>query len=128
MSNVAFSVAAGFVLLLLGAYGRISGNLPATSPYAHAHVLVDESPDLPSTPAEVAAEAAMREAEIAVVQHYATPDQQRLVHAMSRVRTRDERRRVWMRDDQRPEFVARQVPGDAPTDRLNARLNASSAS
>jgi hypothetical protein len=35
MTNVAFSVAAGLVLLLLGAYGRLTGNLPADSPYAH---------------------------------------------------------------------------------------------
>ena len=32
MSNVVFSVAVGFLLLVLGAYGRLSGNLPETSP------------------------------------------------------------------------------------------------
>jgi hypothetical protein len=41
----------------------------------------------------------MRQAEIAVVQHYATDDEQRRVQAMSRVHTREERRRVWMQDD-----------------------------
>ena len=101
MSNVVFSVAVGFVLLVLGAYGRISGNLPETSPYAHPHALLDEPPDLPSTPDEVAAEAAMREAEIAVVQHYATDEQRRRVQAMSLVRTRDARRHVWMAFDSR---------------------------
>lgn len=101
MSNVVFSVAVGFALLVLGAYGRISGHLPDTSPYAHPHAVVDEPPDLPSTPEEVAAEAAMREAEIAVVQHYATEDQRRRVQAMAQVRSRDARRRTWMAFDER---------------------------
>ena len=88
-------------MLLLGAYGRGSGNLPADSPYAHPHDLVLEPSDRPSTPEEFAAEAAMREAEFAVVQHYATEDQQRRVLAMSGIRTRDGRRRVWMTFDAR---------------------------
>ena len=96
MSNVVFSAVVGLLMLVLGAYGRISGNLPATSPYAHPHHFVLEPPDVPSTPEEVAAEAAMREAEIAVVQHCATDDQRRRVQAMARVRTRADRRRVWM--------------------------------
>jgi hypothetical protein len=100
MSNVVFSVVVGLLLLVLGAYGRISGNLPATSPYAHPRAVVDEPSDLPSGPEEVAAEAAMREAEIAVVQHYATEDQRRRVRAMSAVRTRDGRRRIWMAFDE----------------------------
>jgi hypothetical protein len=99
MSNVVFSVVVGLLLLVLGAYGRISGNLPTNSPYAHPRAVVLEPPDLPSTPEEVAAEAAMREAEMAVVQHYATEDQQRRVQAMSPVHTREERRRVWMQYD-----------------------------
>jgi Domain of unknown function (DUF4383) len=100
MSNVVFSVVVGLLLLVLGAYGRISGNLPANSPYAHPRPLVREPSDLPSGPEEVAAEAAMREAEIAVVQHYATEDQHSRVRAMSGVRTRDGRRRVWMEFEQ----------------------------
>ena len=36
LANVYFSFAAGLTLLLLGAYGRISGHLPADSPYARA--------------------------------------------------------------------------------------------
>jgi len=99
MSNVVFSVVVGFLLLVLGAYGRISGNLPENSPYAHPHPHVEEPSDLPSTPEEVAAEAAMREAEIAVVQHWATEDQRRRVQAMSRDHTRDGRRRIWMEFD-----------------------------
>ncbi|MGY1739288.1 MULTISPECIES: DUF4383 domain-containing protein [unclassified Blastococcus] len=98
--NVVFSVVAGLVLLLLGAYGRVSGNLPADSPYARPPAdepePVDESP---STREEYAAERAMREAEIAVVQRRATPDQQRRVAAMAEVRGRADRRRIWMAFD-----------------------------
>jgi hypothetical protein len=96
MSNVLFSVVAGLLLLVLGSYGRLSGNLPDDSPYAHPHAWNSEPPDLPSTPEEIAAEAAMRQAEIAVAEHHATEDQRRRVLAMARVRTRDGRRRVWM--------------------------------
>jgi hypothetical protein len=99
MSNVVFSMGVGLLLLVLGAYGRISGNLPATSPYAHLHRVVDEPQDLPSAPEEFAAEAAMRDAEIAVVQHYATDEQRRRVQAMSLARTRDGRRRIWLAFD-----------------------------
>jgi hypothetical protein len=63
------------------------------------HVVADEPPDLPSTPGQVAAEAAMREAEIAVAQRYASEEQRRRVQAMAGIRTRDGRRRVWMAYD-----------------------------
>ena len=101
MANVIFSICAGLVLLLLGAYGRYSGNLPEDSPY-HRPPAEDDGADvdtgqqLPGTPAEYAAERAMREAERAVAEHRATPDQQRRVTAMAAVRTRAERRQVWM--------------------------------
>lgn len=97
--NVVFSAVVGLLLLVLGAYGRISGNLPPDSPYAHPHDAVDDADDLPRTPAEHAVEAAMREAEIAVVQHYATEDQRRRVAAMAGAHTRTERRRVWLSFD-----------------------------
>ena len=99
MSNVIFSIGVGLLLLVLGAYGRISGDLPSTSPYARPHEDVLERSDLPSTPEEVAAEAAMREAEIAVVEHRATDDQRRRVAAMAEVHTREQRRAVWMAID-----------------------------
>jgi len=101
IANVIFSVLAGLVLLLLGAYGRVSGRLPADSPYAHPTTGTwDDGPEvLPSTPEEVAAEAAMRAAEIAVVERRASADQRRRVEAMSRVTTRQDRRRVWMSFD-----------------------------
>ena len=101
LSNVAFSVVAGLVLLLLGAYGRVSGNLPTDSPYARE---TDEVPPLsadefPSTPQEFAAERAMRDAEVAVVQHVASFDQRRRVAAMATVTSRRERRDIWMSFD-----------------------------
>ena len=101
LANVYFSFAAGLTLLLLGAYGRISGHLPADSPYARAEAGEDPEPPetYPSTPAEFAAERAMREAEIAVVNHVATAEQRRRVTAMAAERTRVGRRRVWMEFD-----------------------------
>ncbi len=106
-SNVVFSVVAGLVLLLLGAYGRVSGNLPADSPYARPGTgapdeVVDERP---STPEEVAAERAMRDAEVAVVQRTATPVQRRRVDSMAGVHSRTDRRRVWMSFDGAPPAV-----------------------
>jgi hypothetical protein len=100
LSNVVFSAVAGLTLLLLGAYGRLTGNLPADSPYAGARpVEPPEPPEYPSTPAEVAAERAMRDAEIAVVNHGATAEQRRRVAAMAQVRSRADRRRVWIEFD-----------------------------
>jgi hypothetical protein len=99
--NVVFSVVVGLLLLTLGAYGRISGHLPEDSPYAHPHELAEEEDDdLPTTPAEVAAEHAMRDAEVAVVQHVATNEQRRRVAAMAQVHSRGDRRRVWMSFDE----------------------------
>jgi Domain of unknown function (DUF4383) len=100
LPNVFFSIAAGLFLLLLGGYGRLSGNLPEDSPYARPR---DEVPgpgdDQPSTPEEYAAERAIRRAERAVCQHTATADQRRRVEAMSRVSSPADRRRVWLELD-----------------------------
>jgi len=111
VSNVLFSIAVGLVLLVLGAYGRVSGNLPADSPYAHPHPEDTEPPEsYPSTPEEFAAEAAMREAEIAVSNHVGSAQQRQRVQAMAAVHTRGDRRRVWMEFDARqpapPETLA----------------------
>ena len=77
ISNVIFSVGVGLLMLLLGAYGRISGHLPPDSPYAHASTdEVDYVDERPHTPLEAAAE-----------------------EAMPAVHTRTDRRRVWMELD-----------------------------
>ena len=103
MENVVFSVVAGLLLLLLGAYGRVSGNLPPDSPYARpATDDVGPPESFPSTPAEFAAERAMRDAEVAVVNHVATAEQRRRVAAMAEVHSRGDRRRVWMEFDALP--------------------------
>ena len=99
--NVVFSVVAGLFLLMLGAYGRISGNLPPDSPYARPRPDDVAPPEaFPSTPAEFAAERAMRAAEIAVVNRVASADQRARVAAMTRVRSRGDRRRLWMSFDE----------------------------
>ena len=105
MANVVFSLCAGLVLLTLGAYGRVSGNLPADSPYRREGEegdVPDTSQQLPETPAEQAAERAMREAERAVAERRATPDQERRVVAMAEVRSRADRRAVWTSFDRIP--------------------------
>ena len=103
LPNVFFSIGAGLVLLLLGAYGRVTGNLPPDSPYARPSGVDPSEPEsFPSTPAEFAAERAMREAELAVVNHVATADQRRRVAAMAEVTSRGDRRRVWMEFDRLP--------------------------
>ena len=100
MSNVIFSIVVGLLLLTLGLYGRISGNLPADNPYLPGpgqDTGDEEEPELPpATADERRAELAMREAEVAVTEHRATPEQRRLVEAMARERTKAGRRRVWM--------------------------------
>jgi Domain of unknown function (DUF4383) len=101
MSNVLFSIVVGLLLLVLGCYGRVSGNLPEDSPYAHVHPDVVDPPEFARTPQEVAVDSAMRLAEIAVVEHHATADQRRRVEAMARAHTRADRRRIWLEFDGR---------------------------
>ena len=100
MSNVIFSIVVGLLLLTLGLYGRVSGNLPEDNPYRPGpgqDVGIDEEPELPpATAAEQRAEREMREAEVAVTEHRATPEQHRRVQAMVAERTKAGRRRVWM--------------------------------
>lgn len=102
MANVVFSLCAGLFLLVLGAYGRVSGNLPPDSPYRSADGSSGDDVEEPeperyaATPEERAVERAMREAELAVAEHRASPEQARRVTAMAQVRTRADRRRVWV--------------------------------
>jgi hypothetical protein len=100
MANVVFSLVAGLLLLTLGAYGRVSGNLPPDSPYRHTADGVEDLGPEPeqyaTTPEERALERDMRAAELAVMEHRATPDQAYRVARMAQVRTRADRRRVWV--------------------------------
>ena len=67
LSNVVFSLAVGFALLLVGAYGRFTGSLPADSPYATATTVRDAPP-----PVDPQLAAALADAERAVAAHTAT--------------------------------------------------------
>ncbi|MGH3915885.1 MAG: DUF4383 domain-containing protein [Pseudonocardiaceae bacterium] len=94
ISNVIFSFVAGMLLLFLGAYGRFSGGLSVDNPYyRYRH------PDDPRfDPAEVASreeEDRWVAAEIAVAEHRATPEQERLVREEARRRAEESRRRAW---------------------------------
>ena len=79
--------APGWCCSLLGAYGRVSGNLPQDSPYARPGTTTPRTtprPSYPSTPAEFAAEKAMRGRRARRRRaHRATADQQRRVAAMA---------------------------------------------
>jgi hypothetical protein len=124
MSNVIFSIVVGLALLVLGAYGRVSGNLPPDSPYAHPHAEEPEPPEsFPRTPEEFAAEEAMRAAEIAVGNHTATEDQRRRVQAMAGVHTREERRQVWRSFDSR-QTASTTTPAPAVPSRWSDRAAA----
>ena len=104
LPNVFFSIVAGLVLLLVGAYGRLSGGLPDDNPYrpqtaATEAVALPRQP-IPTTRAEMVADRAMAAAEVAVAQGAATPDQARRVDAIGELRTHEDRRRAWMQLDQ----------------------------
>lgn len=102
LPNVFFSIAAGLLLLLLGAYGRISAGLPEDNPYRVArHGVGPTASDLEAsyirTVDEIAADQEMAAAERAVAQHAATPEQAKRVADMAQFRTHEDRRRAWMR-------------------------------
>jgi hypothetical protein len=99
MSNVIFSFIAGALLLFLGAYGRYTGGLPHDNPY-YAERHPGEEPQVP-LPAvmrdagDVAAARELAEAERAVAQHAATPEQIVRVEAAARERRAEDRVRAW---------------------------------
>lgn len=99
LPNVFFSIGAGLVLLLVGAYGRLSGGLPDDNPYrsqtAPEAVALPRQP-IPTTAAEHAVDRAMAAAEVAVAQGVATLDQARRVVAISGLRTHEDRRQAWI--------------------------------
>ncbi|MCD2196910.1 DUF4383 domain-containing protein [Actinomycetospora endophytica] len=100
LPNVFFSIGAGLVLLLVGAYGRLSGRPPADNPYRSGDADDAGAPPpqpTPTTAAEALADRDMAVAEEAVAQHTATPDQARRVRAIGDLRTHEDRRQAWMR-------------------------------
>lgn len=91
MANVVFSLLVGAALLYVGAYGRFTVDLPASSPYARERTRVE----LPVHRTDGALERAMAAAERAVALHVATVDQARRVAAASALRTAEARRAAF---------------------------------
>lgn len=115
LPNVFFSLGAGLVLLLLGAYGRLSAGLPTDNPYrlerveligadGEGHDLQEPVQPRPSSDAEHRADEEMAQAARAVAQGVADPGQRRRLAAVEGLRTHEERRASWMRgaDDAAP--------------------------
>ena len=94
-ANIVFSFGVGAVLLITGAYGRITGGLPLDNPY-HRDAPADDdrsadrdwAPD-PTTAGELA------EAERAYALHYATPEQLRRLASVHGHRSSRERAEAW---------------------------------
>lgn len=104
MSNVVFSLLAGLVLLVAGAYGRFSGRLPSDNPYAaeqrrtvDAEGGADRDQRLPRDAADVAAAASLAEAERAVAEGGGTDEQRRLLAQVDALRDGADRRAEWRR-------------------------------
>lgn len=117
MPNVIFSFVVGLILLSIGLYGRSSGQLPADSPYRRAHggrnlmARVWHDEDLAQEPIEDEAAARRRideiaplaEAEHAVAEGTATPEQHRQVIGDAQHRAVERREAAWRRADERGE-------------------------
>jgi hypothetical protein len=109
--NVFFSIGAGLVLLILGAYGRLSASLPSDNPYRLERADQDEDggnftgqsgvadhdeQPRPRTHEEHRADREMADAARAVASATATGEQRRRLAAADAVRYHEDRRRVWM--------------------------------
>jgi hypothetical protein len=95
-ANVIFSLVVGAALLFVGAYGRITGRLPLDSPYANAERgYPQHTPISPDAHDYGSVDREMAEAERAVAQHVATPEQARRVRAASTFRTHEDRRNAF---------------------------------
>jgi hypothetical protein len=111
MPNVVFSLVVGLLLLSIGLYGRASGQLPADNPYRQAHggdnrlsriwhdedLTQDQDVDEAAARRRLAEVDDMAEAEHAVADGRATPEQDRKVMAAARQRALESRRVAWRR-------------------------------
>lgn len=99
LPNIIFSLGVGVVLLVLGAYGRFTVNLPSENPYHR-----DTAKSAPAWTVEQHNERAhsraaiteLADAERADALHRATHDQHRRLAEVNRHRTQDERRQAWV--------------------------------
>jgi hypothetical protein len=109
--NIAFSLVVGIILLFVGLYGRASGQLPADNPYLrargggntmtriwHGESLAQRTPEDPDTAARHLAEITeLADAEHAMAEGEATPEQEREVLADARERSSLRRTAAWRR-------------------------------
>jgi hypothetical protein len=107
MPNIIFSLVVGLLLLSIGLYGRGSGQLPADNPYRqsrhntmsriwHDEDLAQEPVDDPESERQRMAEIQpMAEAEHAVAEGTATPEQERQVMADAANRAVRRREHAW---------------------------------
>lgn len=101
MPNVIFSLAAGALLLFLGAYGRFTGGLSADNPYQRERDGDNDDPaPLPTTfpdATDAAAARELAEAERATAQRTATPEQVAGIEAVRGFRRAEDRVDAWRR-------------------------------
>ncbi|MBA8824307.1 hypothetical protein FHX42_001654 [Saccharopolyspora lacisalsi] len=84
LSNVFFSLIVGMLLLFVGLYGRVSGGLPPDNPYRQAHPRRKDRPlpqeqEQEQDAPEDENEQRLEEAELAMGEGHATPEQTALV-------------------------------------------------
>lgn len=98
LSNVLFSLVAGILLLTLGSYGRFTAGLGADNPYYQERHHDDPQPAGPAFPpsaAEAALDAELAQAERALAERAATPEQVKHLQWADRYRAQEDRRRAW---------------------------------
>lgn len=111
LPNVFFSIGAGLVLLVLGAYGRLSGRPTEDNPYRTSGSVIDgnriasDQPVVPerSSREELDADIALADAARAEATGVATAEQRRRLAAADEARTPEDRRRIWQSFDEGPE-------------------------
>jgi Domain of unknown function (DUF4383) len=98
LPNVFFSVGAGLVLLILGAYGRVSGHLPDNNPYRKPGYPPTSvtPPWRPPTRDEVAADLALADFYRELAAGAASPAQRRILRELDAISRHEDRRRRWM--------------------------------
>lgn len=105
MPNVVFSLVAGTVLLVLGAYGRFTGRLPDGSSYRRcdeqgavdADHGIDDDQQLPADRAEARVARELADAERAAAAGGGDPEQRRKLRLVGSRRDQAGRRAVWQR-------------------------------
>ena len=100
MPNAIFSLVAGGMLLILGAYGRFTGRLPDDNPYRRERHPDDSGagdvlPTVYADPADVIAVGELAEAERASARQDATPFQRHGVEAAAGARSAEDRVADW---------------------------------